>query len=80
LQTVDISPNPAINVSIFKPDDLKPFASSGIYTNKKSGVAISQITLTAGDYVIIPSSHLPQLGVFVVTVYSSGPFLLEKMN
>jgi len=75
-----MSPVPAINISVFSINELKPIGSSGIYTNKKSGVVTSLIHLNEGDYILIPSTHKPEVGIFVIILYSNNPCSLNKMK
>jgi hypothetical protein len=79
-----MSPVPALNVSIYKingdsfPDLKNSVASSGVYTNKRAGVATPLTSMAIGEYLVVPSTHKPELGVFMMTVYSDHPISLEK--
>jgi hypothetical protein len=71
--------NTALNVSVFKSGDMRQTAAtSGQYTNKRSGVAIPTASLPAGEYTLIPSTFTPAPGSFVLIFYSSHPIHIAR--
>ena len=55
-------------------------SNGGVYSSVQCGVAISQIELEPGTYLLVPSTFNPWAGTFSLAVYSNPPVSVSQLR
>jgi calpain-7 len=75
LQLERYDPAVSLNITLFASEHGwlgRPLATSGPYSDAISGVAIAQMALGAGKYLLVPSTYSPSVQAsFRIVVHSS---------
>ena len=77
LQPLEHTASTSVRVSLLPTDGGQPALTSGAYTDNLSGAVTPLGMVSAGKYILVPSTEGDVGGKFKMTVYSSNAVTIE---